>query len=107
MPDTQTQDQALEPVAGSADALHKQALTRVQKRREFQGHLMAYCVINVMIWSIWTVIGLTSDSWFPWPLFVTLGWGVGVAMNAWEVYLRRPISEDEVRREMDRLATGV
>ena len=62
----------------------------MQRRREFQGHLIAYCVVNVMVWSIWVVIGLTSESWFPWPLFVTLGWGVGVVMNAREVYFRRP-----------------
>ena len=44
----------------------------------------------------------SEDAWFPWPAFITLAWGIGVAMNAWEVYLRKPISEDEIRREMDR-----
>jgi hypothetical protein len=31
---------------------------------------------------------------------------VGVIINAWDVYLRRPITEDEIRRETDRLAHG-
>ena len=37
------------------------------------------------------------------PIFPILGWGVGLAANAWDVYGRRPITEDEIRRETDRL----
>jgi len=40
---------------------------------------------------------------FFWPVFPILGWGVGVAANAWDVYGRKPIGEDEIRREADRL----
>jgi hypothetical protein len=32
-----------------------------------------------------------------------LGWGIGLAFNAWDVYVRRPITEDEIRHEMQRL----
>jgi hypothetical protein len=34
---------------------------------------------------------------------VTLAWGVGFAFNAWDVQFRRPITEDELRREAERL----
>jgi hypothetical protein len=34
---------------------------------------------------------------------VTLGWGIGVVFNAWDVYFRHPITEAEIRHEMDRL----
>jgi hypothetical protein len=51
------------------------------------------------------VIALSSHSWWPWPIFVTLGWGIGIALNAWDVYGRRPITEADVRREMQRLQT--
>jgi hypothetical protein len=37
---------------------------------------------------------------------VTLLWGLGLTFNAWDVYFRRPITEEEIRREMDRLADG-
>jgi hypothetical protein len=40
---------------------------------------------------------------FFWPIFPILGWGIGVAASAWDVYGRKPISEDEIRREADRL----
>lgn len=32
-----------------------------------------------------------------------LGWGVGLAANAWDVYARRPITEEDVRREAERM----
>jgi 2TM domain len=43
-----------------------------------------------------------TDNFF-WPVFPILGWGIGVAANAWDVYGRKPITEDEIRREADRL----
>ena len=46
---------------------------------------------------MWLTIALTSGSWFPWPLWVTLGWGIGLVFNAWDVYVRKPISEAELR----------
>ncbi len=51
------------------------------------------------------MVGATSGSWFPWPVFVTLAWGIGIAMNAWDVYFRRPISEEDISRELDRLGS--
>ena len=35
--------------------------------------------------SIWAVIAATSGSSWPWPVFLTLFWGIGLAMNAWGV----------------------
>jgi hypothetical protein len=40
---------------------------------------------------------------FFWPIFPILGWGIGVGANAWDVYGRKPITEDEVQRETERL----
>jgi hypothetical protein len=36
-------------------------------------------------------------------VFVTLGWGIGLAMNAWDVYVRKPITEAELQREIAHL----
>jgi uncharacterized membrane protein YgcG len=92
-----------EVVATTPEQRREQALRRVKQRREFRAHLTAYVAVNVALWGIWAVIGAASGSWFPWPAFVSLAWGIGLFMNAWEVYFRRPISEEEIRREMDRL----
>jgi 2TM domain len=52
-----------------------------------------YVLANLAFWGIWVVIGIGSHSWWPWPVFLTLFWGIGLLMNAWDVYMRTPISE--------------
>jgi hypothetical protein len=101
MASTQLQDKliATDPVE-----LREQALTSLKKRRDFKTHAFIYFTINALVWAIWAVIGLSSDAWFPWPVFITAGWGIGVAANAWDVYVRGPITEAELQREVDRLA---
>jgi hypothetical protein len=79
--------------------VREQALERLKKKQDFRGHLLVFALVNVLVWTIWALTG----SGFPWPLFVTGGWGIGVVMNAWDVYWRRPITEDEVAREVERL----
>ena len=34
------------------------------------------------------------------------GWGIGVVMNVWDVYARRPFTESEVQEEIERLSGG-
>jgi len=92
-----------EIIAGHRELLREQALTDLKKRRDFAAHVFAYVLINLVVWGVWLVIGLSSHSWWPWPVFVTLGWGIGLAFNAWDVYARRPITEDEVQQEMRHL----
>ena len=99
-------DQLDEVVASTPEALREQALRRVKKRRDLHTHAFVYLTVNVLLWGIWAVIGATAHSWFPWPLWVTLGWGVGLLFNAWDVYVRRPITEDDIRSEMDRLRSA-
>src|SRR4051812_37546491 len=90
-------------VASTPEALREQALRRLKKRRDLHTHFFAYLTINALVWGVWVIIGATAHSWFPWPLWVTLGWGIGLAFNAWDVYFRRPISEGELQREISRL----
>ena len=87
----------------SPDELRKQALTRLKKKRDFRTHAFAYMSVNLVVWGIWGVIAATGGGAWPWPVFITLGWGVGLAMNAYDVYGTRPISESDVQSEMDRL----
>jgi hypothetical protein len=47
---------------------------------------------------------MTDPHGFFWPVFPIAGWGIGVIMNAWDVYARQEITEEDIHREMDRLA---
>lgn len=80
--------------------LHDLAFKRLKDRRDFQGHLATYVVVNLFLWSLW----LFTSGWgsYPWPMWVSLGWGIGVALNWWGV-VRRPITESDISREVDRL----
>ena len=100
---TTSVDDREELVASTTEALREQALRSLKKRRDFKAHVFVYVLVNLVVWGIWLVIAISSHSWWPWPVFVTLGWGIGLVMNAWDVYLRRPITEDELEREITRL----
>jgi pyruvate/2-oxoacid:ferredoxin oxidoreductase alpha subunit len=46
----------------------------------------------------------TNPGGFYWPMFPLLGWGIGVAFHAWDVYAPEKPPEDRIRREMERLS---
>ena len=80
-------------------SVRDQALERLKKRRDFQGHVVAYVVVNVALWAIWAVTG----GGYPWPAWVTGGWAIGLLLNFWDVYIRAPITDADVEREVGRL----
>jgi hypothetical protein len=81
-------------------ALRERAITQLKKRRDFYAHLIVYAVINGFIIVIWA---MTGHGGFFWPIFVIIPWGLGVVMNAWDVFYRADQREDKIQREMDRL----
>jgi hypothetical protein len=89
----------MEAAPRTDEELRELAVTRLKKKRDFRGHVFIYVAVNAMLVVIWAVTG--AD--FFWPIFPILGWGIGVAANAYDVYGRKPISEDEIRRESERL----
>jgi hypothetical protein len=103
---TATEENRDEVLATTHDALREQALDRLKKRRDLKAHLLVYTLVNLATWGIWAVIAATSGNSWPWPVFLTLFWGIGLVMNAWDVYFRRPITEQELEREVDRLQSS-
>jgi hypothetical protein len=77
---------------------HWAAIERIEAKRGFTRHAMVYVAGNFLLVAIWAI---TSRGYF-WPIWPMLGWGVGLGMNYWAVYLRRPISDDEIRRELEK-----
>jgi hypothetical protein len=37
------------------------------------------------------------------PAFPLFLWGIGLVLNAWDVYWHKPLSEDRIREEMERM----
>ena len=80
-------------------AVRDRAIAHLKKRRDFVGHLLVYVLVNTFIVVIWAVTGANG---FFWPVFPIVGWGIGVVMNAWDVYWRPGITEADIRHEMER-----
>jgi fatty acid desaturase len=91
------------PIVVPASDLRAEAIRRLEKKREFRGHLLAYAMVNALLWAAWGVVFAVSGAWFPWPLFALFGWGIGLAFHAWDAFGRLPFSEEEVQREQARL----
>jgi hypothetical protein len=94
------------PAAATDEALRAAAVRRLHRKREFLQHLASHLIVNTLLVTVWLVVGLTTDFWFPWPLFPIVGWGIGLAFHAWATFgpPSRPISEDAIAREMQRLS---
>lgn len=63
-------------------------LWKIAKRRaEFKKHVLTYLIINIFLWGIWAFSSIRhGDFSFPWPAFVTLGWGIGLGFNYISAY---------------------
>ena len=81
------------------ERLRREAITRLRKRTDFHAHLLAYVLVNTFLVAIWAVTG----QGFFWPIFPILGWGIGVAFNAWDVYRRPFPTEAQIQHEIDGL----
>jgi hypothetical protein len=75
-----------------------QARKRLERKVKFRADLAAYVVINLFLVGVW----LVTDRGYFWPGWVLAGWGVLLLLDAWNVYLRRPITEADVDRELRR-----
>jgi hypothetical protein len=84
--------------------LRRLAEVQLEKKHDFTVHAILYVVVNIMLVAIWAATG-GGDFW---PIFPIGGWGIGLAVHAYDVYGRGPASEDKIAREEERLrAKGV
>src|SRR6478752_2735154 len=69
------------------------ARRRVEKRRNLQGGLVAYVVINGFLVGVWA---FTGGGYF-WPAWIIAGWGIGMLLGLWD-YCRGPVTDFDVER---------
>jgi hypothetical protein len=107
----------------SDEEIRRRVEKRIKERNEFYIHLAVYIIANIMLWIMW---GFTSDlfsailsggGWdyngLPWPIFPTMGWGIGIVAHGLTVYFNSPgriearerTIQREIERERQRLAS--
>ena len=85
LPVDQRPDTRIEPGMSENEInerIRRRIAIREKQRNEFVTHLVSYIAVNAMLWIIFGV----SRGGFPWPIFVTLGWGIGLFAHATQVY---------------------
>jgi len=74
-----------------------------KKRAHFKRHFFSYAVINVFLWAIWYFTDgyHGNEGGIPWPAWVTLGWGIGIAFNYSDAY--HSYKDSGAEREYEKL----
>jgi hypothetical protein len=59
-----------------------------KKRAAFRKHLYTYIIIVGFLWGVWwfTIGRRSGFTGYPWPVWVMLGWGIGLAFNYFDAY---------------------
>lgn len=79
--------------------LRDRAIKRLKKRRDFAAHLLVYVLVNGAFVALW----MTTSQGFFWPIFLMVFWGIGLVMNAWDVWRGDTFTEQQISHEMDRM----
>jgi len=82
------------------DDVRALALERLKKKSDFKAHLLIYVLVNAMLIAIWAATG----AGFFWPVFVILGWGIGVVFNGWDAYRRPFPTQAQIEHEMEAIS---
>lgn len=80
------------------DQRRTEAVKRLEKKRGWQAGMVAYVVVNAFLIGIWFMTG-RGYFWPAWPLGA---WGLGMVLSFWDLYVRRPITEDDIQAEVRR-----
>ncbi len=74
------------------------AVARLKAKRNFMRSLVVYVLVNSFLVVIWAL----GDRGAFWPIWPIAGWGMALGFQAWNAYGTKPMSEADIRREMER-----
>ncbi len=118
--DEQTSKEKLEVIDESDEQqVREMAIKEIEQERRFHKHVVEYVgvsIILVIAWAIseynnadgWPTKGFSESSgtphvWNMWIVYPVVVLAALLAIEAWSTYRKKPITEQEVRRHMDRL----
>lgn len=73
-----------------------------RRRASFKSHLVTYITVNAFLWTFWFFSERNDPQYgFPWPIFPTVGWGIGIITHYIGAYMRP--GSNSVEREYEKL----
>ena len=114
----------IEPSVAPGDEaqLRELAIKQIERKRRFEMRAFTVSVVAVIllvIWAIteyhnaggWPTNGFSQSSgihdvWNDWIIYPIAALALGIGIDAWNTYRRKPITESEIKREMERLTGG-
>jgi 2TM domain len=82
----------------------KQLWRIAQKRAKFKKHLASYIIVNGFLWAMWYITDGRrehEDLLGAWPIWCTLGWGIGIAFSYYDAY--HDSKEQDTMKEYQKL----
>ena len=80
-----------------------------RKRADFKKSLFSYLIVIAFLWGIWWFTSGQVDGFhgYPWPIWVMLGWGLGLGFQYFDAYngSRQNLTEKEyekLKREQEK-----
>jgi len=83
----------------SDEELRKKAEKNVEEKIGLYIHISVYLLVNILLYVIWW----TTGSGFPWPIFATIGWGIGVVAHIFVTFGTGMDNSKMVEKEYQRL----
>jgi len=113
-------DSGTDAPATGEQLARQQAIRQIERRRRFWFRATAGTVGMILLAAIWAIAeynnaggwptsGFSQSSGIPnvwnyWIMYPAIVWVLAIAADAWRVFGHKPISEDQIKREMERQA---
>jgi len=85
----------------SDDELRRKAEKIAEAKRGVYIHVPIYLIVNILLYVIWWSNGGIGT--FPWPVFVTIGWGIGVVAHIFVAFGNGIDTSKMVEKEYQKL----
>ncbi len=76
-----------------------------KKRVGFRRQLASYIIVNSFLWALWLITDQhcygNDTICIPWPIWCTLGWGVGIAFSYYGAFIAN--TPNAVEKEFEKL----